>query len=182
MAFNNRIESAIACLLKFWDDYLMDQDNVAFLKYNLNIEHTFSLEPKNRNSFAKRDAIERSTSPKERTCLYDAIIEGYKILRHSANKQGRKYLILISDGADTASIKEWQDAFNIIDAHAWEYTFIGIGMGLNEEEVSKLEPLCVHSLEGKYMDFELSECIKTFEVISGYAAHSDDLEYYREYI
>ena len=194
MAFSNRIESAIGLILKLWDDYLMDSDKIGFLKYNLNVEITFNVEKKTENEFSKRVAIEKSNSPNERTCLYDAIIAGYKMQTSSkSDPNARKYFILISDGADTASIKTFEQALKVIEGNyheepnffgskAQKVTMIGIGMGLTQEEAEILESLCVKSNYGHYMEFDKEKVIKILEEISGYAASNQDFDLFQESI
>ncbi len=54
MSVGGKIENSIKCILKIWDDYIMPNDNVCFIKYNLNVYVDFALQAKKLNEHSKR--------------------------------------------------------------------------------------------------------------------------------
>ena len=73
-------------------------------------------------------------SPRGRTALYDALIDGLKDLE--AGRRGRKTLVLITDGGDTASIHKRADAFRQLEqSNATVFT-----VGLFEEGDYEVDP------------------------------------------
>lgn len=179
MGFGNRIESAIACILKFWDEYAQSFDKIAFLRYNQNVETTFHLEKKEINAFSKRCSIEDSVNPKERTCLYDVIAYGYKMLQKSNLKKVNKYCIVFSDGADTASTKTLAEIIEIVEGDSM-ICLIGIGLGLSQEEAEVFGNICLKSNGGRYLDYDYYAIVKIFDIISGYASFKGQNDQYEE--
>ena len=169
MKFNNRIETAIACILQIWDTYIQPHDRVAFIRYNQNVEVTFKLEEKQVNSFAKRNSIENSIKPKERTSLYDSIIKAYSELNKSPIKKIQRYCIIFSDGADTSSVADLENCYDVILRSKDKICLVGIGMGLNDEEIHNFTRLCNLSKGGRYINFDFNQINNLFDTISGYA-------------
>jgi VWFA-related protein len=72
--------------------------------------------------------------PRGRTALYDAIFDGLKDLE--AGRRGRKTLVLITDGGDTASIHKRADAISQLE-HSTATVFT---VGLLEEDDYEVDP------------------------------------------
>ena len=69
------------------------------------------------------------------TALYDAIITGLYRFR---NVQGRKALVIITDGADTSSRLTYDDMLTYARASRVPLYFIGIGFGLSDGSMKNL--------------------------------------------
>ncbi len=72
--------------------------------------------------------------PRGRTALYDAIVDGLKDLE--AGRRGRKTLVLITDGGDTASVHKRADAFRRLE----NSTATVFTVGLFEEGDYEVDP------------------------------------------
>jgi Ca-activated chloride channel family protein len=77
------------------------------------------------------------------TSLYDAIITGLYRFR---SIQGRKALIIITDGEDTTSRMTYEDMLNYARAARVPMYFIGVGLGFSDMSgTSKMKALAAES-------------------------------------
>ena len=79
---------------------------MAFARFNLNVEMVFDFEAKYVNEFAKRNMIETSSNPKDRTSLIDSIIKLIKTFKIGRRSNVRKIMVLITEGSDSSSIQD----------------------------------------------------------------------------
>lgn len=80
-----------------------------------------------------RAALDRG-SPQGKTALYDAIVDGLHDLQ--SGTRGRRTLVVITDGGDTASLHKRADVINRLEhSNATVY-----GIGLYEEDVYEIDP------------------------------------------
>jgi Ca-activated chloride channel family protein len=90
------------------------RDQVFILHFNENVQRGLP------NSVLFSDNIDQLHAaltrgfPKGRTALYDAIVSGLEQL--NMGRAGRKTLVLISDGKDTASTYKRRDMFQVVEA------------------------------------------------------------------
>jgi len=168
MALGNKIEMALKIFLKVWDFYVLDEDHVAFIRFNLNTEIVFGLSPKKRSKFQKRNHIERSCDPSERTSVYDALFNSLKELGPYPDSQPDSFMILFSDGPDTSSqitLKRLRVKLGLYP----NLKFIVIGLGLQKypEHVENMTKLAKMT-GGYFVDIQDKKIDMIFDLICGY--------------
>ena len=119
-------------------DALINDSNPADEAFVLNFNDTVTRGLPGKELFSGkpselRSALDRGR-PQGRTALYDAIVDGLHVLE--AGTRGRRTLVLITDGGDTASIHKRADVINQLErSNATVYA-----IGLIEEDVYEVDP------------------------------------------
>jgi Ca-activated chloride channel family protein len=121
-----RIKDAKAAAIEFFRSILKPQDQAFFAG--------FAFDARNIAPFVSDVSLIESqvnASPEAAggTALYDAIITGLYRFR---SIQGRKALIVITDGEDTASRLSYDEMLNYVQASRVPLYFIGIGLGFTD--------------------------------------------------
>jgi VWFA-related protein len=95
------------------------------------------------------------------TSLYDAIVTGLYRFR---NMQGRKALILITDGEDTTSRLPYDEMLTYARAARVPLYFIGIGMGLSDRSgTSKMKTLAAETGGNAYFIRNVKQLPETYK-------------------
>jgi Ca-activated chloride channel family protein len=95
------------------------------------------------------------------TSLYDAIVTGLYRFR---NLQGRKALIVLTDGEDTTSRVTYDDMLNYVRASHLPIYFIGIGMGISDMSgTSKMRTLAAETGGVAYFIKNVKELKETYD-------------------
>lgn len=173
MRYGNKIANSIKAILDLWDNYIRPTDKVAFVRFNLNAEVVFGLESKGINSFAKKNEIERSVHPRDRTCFFDCVCKCTAMFKkdmvESANTVN--YLIMLCDGDDTSSVKQEKEALSSIQEA--NCCLITVGLGLKNDPTTRamLQRASGASSRrgGVYIDINDESFDDLFQVISEYA-------------
>ncbi|HJQ40388.1 MAG TPA: VWA domain-containing protein [Thermoanaerobaculia bacterium] len=122
-SMEKRIEDAKAAALEFFKGIMKQGDKVFVAG--------FAGDPSRNAPFVTQLAtlqaqVEGMPKPAGGTALYDAIVTGLYRFR---NLQGRKALVVITDGEDTTSRLTWDDMTSYLRAARVPVYFIGIGLG-----------------------------------------------------
>jgi VWFA-related protein len=122
-SMEKRIDDAKAAALEFFKD-IMKQGDRAFVA-------GFASDPSRNAPFVTQIStleaqVEGMPRPAGGTSLYDAIVTGLYRFR---NLQGRKALVVITDGEDTTSRLTWDDMTSYLRSARVPVYFIGIGIG-----------------------------------------------------
>ena len=171
MGRGGRLEWAIKAILKLWDFYITEEDNVAFLRFNLNVEVVFDLGPKKLNEFQKRNRIESSDSPSERTALFDTIVKALRMVNRRFRGQ-ETYIIIFCDGNDTSSLASQKKVEKMLKENADSVKLIAVGLGVNKKTSDVLEWLVKHSKGGAYINVEDEKFYMVFDMICSLTAQN----------
>jgi Ca-activated chloride channel family protein len=122
-SMEKRIDDAKAAALEFFKGIMKQGDKVFVAG--------FAGDPSRNAPFVTQIAtlqaqVEGMPRPAGGTALYDAIVTGLYRFR---NLQGRKALVVITDGEDTTSRLTWDDMTSYLRAARVPVYFIGIGLG-----------------------------------------------------
>jgi VWFA-related protein len=122
-SMEKRIEDAKAAAVGFIKN-IMKKDDRAFIA-------GFASDPARGAMFVRDTSVLEAQvgalpKPAGSTALYDAIVTGLYRFR---GVQGRKALIVVTDGEDTASRLEWSDMLGYAQAARVPLYFVGIGIG-----------------------------------------------------
>ncbi len=122
-SMEKRIEDAKTAALEFFKGIMKQGDRVFVAG--------FAGDPSRNAPFVTQIAtlqaqVEGMPRPAGGTALYDAIVTGLYRFR---NLQGRKALVVITDGEDTTSRLTWDDMTSYLRAARVPVYFIGIGLG-----------------------------------------------------
>ena len=119
-------------------DSLISQSNPADEAFVLNFNDTVTPGLPGNEIFSSkrpelRTALDRG-SPRGKTALYDAVVDGLHDLQ--AGTRGRRTLVLITDGGDTTSVHKRAEVINQLErSNATVYA-----IGLVEEDVYEVDP------------------------------------------
>jgi Ca-activated chloride channel homolog len=139
-SMQSRIKDAKAAAIEFFRS-IMKSDDRAFFS-------SFAFDSKNVSPFVSTAAVieaQINASPDALggTALYDAIVTGLYRFR---GVQGRKALVVITDGEDTSSRLSYDEMLNYARAARVPLYFIGIGMGFSDMSgTSKMKSLAAES-------------------------------------
>lgn len=106
MAKGARIQYAIRNFAKIFDKYIQDNDNIGFIRFNLNCELVFALTPKKQNTFQLRLQIQNSLSPFGKTAFYDALMAALRQFqpKHESSldshEKRTQWIVSLTDGED----------------------------------------------------------------------------------
>lgn len=168
MLYGGKIENAIKIILQIWDTYVRPEDKVAFLRFNLNVETVFGLQEKSINEFQKRNRIESSSSPRDRTSLYDAVIKGIKVIERSP-KDSESFFIVFCDGKDTASVNSYRTVIETIKRSADKnFKIITVGLAVDREAKEFLVEIAKLSKGGIFIDATDRKFFMSFDRICSY--------------
>ena len=150
MRQRGKIDNSVKALLNIWDNYLSAEDLVAFARFNLNVEMVFDFESKYVNEFSKRNQIESSCQPKDRTSLMDSIIRLVKKFKLGRKSSVRKLMILVTEGDDSSSIQDLGKVGRKLVKSG--ITLICVGLNSNPEQAKTLERIARMSMNGVFID------------------------------
>lgn len=168
MAYGNKIQMALKIYLKIWKQYLYDEDYISFVRFNLNSEVVFTLTPKRRNKFQKRNQIESSVQPSERSSLYDGIFTGIKQLGPYPDNHPPSFMILFTDGPDTSSnvsLKRLRVKLGLYP-HL-KLLIIGLGLQDQPEHVEIMQDLAKRT-GGYFVDIQDRRIDMVFDILCGF--------------
>lgn len=179
MLKGRKIENAVKAILKIWDMHIGEEDNVAFVRYNLNPEVVFGLDKKKINEFSKRHQIELSLFPKDRTALYDALYKGMKMAKKRKFRKNQTYLILICDGDDFNSvIKRHELCEKMMESR--NVLLICVGLALTRKDKDSLKEIVRFSLGGQLIEPNGSNFDILFQMLSSYMNKYQVTEFFEE--
>lgn len=119
-----RIESTRKAALTFFSDILRAEDKAFFGGFSW---QTQIVSPFTASVSTLKSQVSTMPEPEGATALYDAIVSGLYRFRAV---QGRKALVIVSDGEDTASRVDYAEMLNYARASRVPLYFIGIDIGL----------------------------------------------------
>lgn len=110
----------------------------------------FDFESKYVNEFQKRNEIETSCYPKDRTSLIDSIIKLVRSFKAGRKSNVRKIMILITEGSDSSSIQDLSKAGRKLVKSG--ITLICVGLNSGPEQAKMLERIARMSINGVFID------------------------------
>jgi Mg-chelatase subunit ChlD len=129
----SRINSAVDALLDIFDANIRNGDEVALITFSDSVSIGVELQkvrPANRAEI--RDRVDRLRRPSGRTALFDALGRAAQILARSSN---RKYLVVLSDGADNGSSMPFEALRESLRGRDLALIAVMVACGPNEEGI-----------------------------------------------
>ena len=173
MRVGNKIDNTVKAVLEIWDNYVLPRDKVCYVRFNMNTDVIFDLEPKKINTFAKRVEIEKSGYPKDRTCFFDCLHRCCEIFSKDNRDKtpSKNYLIIFCDGDDTSSLKQQREVLELVQGS--DICVIAVGLGLRLDTTTREMMVSVANASsrngGVYLDIHEDSFEDLFQVISDYA-------------
>merc|ERR1711963_1294365 len=126
-----RIEKARENLLKIFDDYIEDEDQLAMLTFDHRVTVQFDMQAVAANREALRRTAENEcrVAGKGGTAFYDALIKTVEVL--ATSEPGNRWIISLTDGADQHSKHSIDTALKSIRAAAGKPNLIIVGVQLS---------------------------------------------------
>ena len=183
MSQGGKIENSIKSILKIWDEHIKPDDNVCFIKFNLNVYTDFNLGAKKINTTSKRYQIEQSTNPYERTSLFDAISTGLNQLERENRKysQLETFFVIYSDGKDTSSVSNQKNIMKRLKNYM-NIRIICVGLAVDEETEDMLTTISKCSNGGIYISSEDTSFNMLYQAIKNYSSLTKIEETYEEFL
>jgi len=170
-----RIEDARMAAIGFFEEILGEDDRGFFGGFSW---ETTSLSPFVSDVGNLRRQINEMPTPIGGTALYDAIISGLYKFRPIS---GRKALVIVTDGEDTASRIPFDDMLTYVRVSRVPIYFIGIGISrLDFSASSKLRGLAAETGGVAYFVRNVDELQKTYEQIETELRSQYLVSYYTE--
>jgi Mg-chelatase subunit ChlD len=121
-----RIESAKQNMLKIYDQYINDGDQLSFVAFNHQANVIFpmtTIQGNNRNTW--REAASRACKAGGGTAFYDALINASAMMK-SADKDMPRWIIALTDGADQHSKNTLEKALGDMKAAGLDLVIVGV--------------------------------------------------------
>lgn len=170
-----RIGAARTAAIEFFRDILRPTDRAFFAP--------FAFDAKNLAPFVSDiGSLEQqvSSSPEAAggTSLYDAIVTGLYRFR---SLQGRKALLIITDGEDTTSRLSYDDMLNYVRAARVPLYFIGVGLGFSDiGGVGKMKALAAETGGVAYFIKDVKQLKETYAQLEKELRSQYLISYYTE--
>merc|ERR1712054_427012 len=136
----SRIERARDNLLKIFDEYIEDEDQLSMITFDHNTHEIFPLQEVGRS----RDRLRREASDacrvKGGTAFYDALIKSSQSFTGSL-PENQQWIIAITDGADQHSRNSLEQALAKVQASPGEPNLIIVGIELQSNIKPRMEKL-----------------------------------------
>lgn len=171
-SMKKRIEPARQAALAFFKDILRPDDRAFFggFSWQTQIVSPFVSDLGTLNS-----QVSSMPEPDGATALYDAIVSGLYRFR---SVQGRKALVIVSDGEDTASRIEYNAMLNYARASRVPLYFIGVDIGIGGG--GKMRALADETGGRAYFIRKVEDLEKTYEQLEAELRTQYLLRYYTE--
>lgn len=137
MRETGNIDQAINSILQLWDSNIDGEDEVAFLTFNLGIKVVFGMDKKKTLEFSKRREIEESYKARDRTSLYDSIIEMLYYVEKISKFGMQQILLIFVDGGDSSSLKELDEVKNELGMSMAKVVIVWLGGDEKDRQVMK---------------------------------------------
>lgn len=170
-----RIQAARVAAIEFFRDILRPTDRAFFA--------AFAFDAKNLAPFVSdigslEEQVNSSGEAAGGTSLYDAIVTGLYRFR---SVQGRKALLVITDGEDTTSRLSYDDMLMYVRASRVPLYFIGIGLGFTDVGgVGKMKALAAETGGVAYFIKDVKQLKDTYTQLEKDLRSQYLLSYYTE--
>jgi len=148
-----RIERARDNLLKIFDEYIEDEDQLSMITFDNNTTEIFPLQEVGMN----RDRLRREASDACRvrggTAFYDALIESSQRFNSDlAGSESQQWIIAITDGADQHSKNTLEKALAQVQASPGNPNLIIVGIELESVIKPRMEKLATATDSSVFID------------------------------
>jgi len=138
-------------LLKIFDRYLDDADLLSMIAFAQRSRTVFDLQCVGSNRSGLRHQAEAACVACGTTSFYDALVASVAML-NEAPSEHKKWIIALTDGADTSSQRRLEDAFQALQASPAEPILLIIGVQLDQHVKPVMEKLCTATADSLYLD------------------------------
>jgi Mg-chelatase subunit ChlD len=137
-----RIEKARENLLKIFDDYIEDADELAMITFDHATSVQFELQEVGSNRETLRHTAERACKVAGGTAFYDALINTVRVLEsRGARSRNQQWIISLTDGVDQHSQNSIDQALRTIQASEGKPNLIIVGIQLANQVKPLMEKL-----------------------------------------
>jgi len=147
----SRIERARDNLLKIFDEYIEDEDQLSMITFDHNTHEIFPLQEVGRS----RDRLRREASDacrvKGGTAFYDALIKSSQNLQDGL-AESQQWIIAITDGADQHSSNTLEQALATLQASPGKPNLIVVGIELEKRLKQHMEKLATATESSVFID------------------------------
>eukprot|EP00441_Pelagodinium_beii_P033832 CAMPEP_0197637400 /NCGR_PEP_ID=MMETSP1338-20131121/12637_1 /TAXON_ID=43686 ORGANISM="Pelagodinium beii, Strain RCC1491" /NCGR_SAMPLE_ID=MMETSP1338 /ASSEMBLY_ACC=CAM_ASM_000754 /LENGTH=1270 /DNA_ID=CAMNT_0043209821 /DNA_START=41 /DNA_END=3853 /DNA_ORIENTATION=- len=145
-----RMEKARENLLKIFDDYIEDEDQLTMLTFDHSVTVQFELQMVAANREALRRTAENACRVAGGTAFYDALIKTVEVL--GTAEPGNQWIIALTDGADQHSKNSIFTALARIKAAAGQPNLIIVGIQLSDQVKPLMEKLATATEKSIFID------------------------------
>jgi Ca-activated chloride channel family protein len=174
-SMTGRIKEAKQAAIEFFKDIMKPGDRAFFGAFAFD---STKLAPFVTSSTGIEEQVNSSPDAAGGTSLYDAIVTGLYRFR---SVQGRKALIIISDGEDTASRLSYEEMLMYVRASRVPLYFIGVGMNFTDiAGTSKMKSLAAETGGVAYLIKDVKQLGETYDQLESDLRSQYLLSYYAE--
>merc|ERR1712232_106162 len=147
-----RIEKARENLLKIFDEYIEDEDQLAMLTFNHTTTVHFDLQNVGASRESLRSRAERACQVSGGTAFYDALIAAANNLEASTASGHPQWIIALTDGADQHSKSSLDSALMKIRNARGNPNLIIVGIQLSESIKPSMDKLASATDRSVFID------------------------------
>lgn len=154
--YQTRISKANENMLKVFDEYIDDSDNVGFLRFDHEVDHNlqFGLQRKGEDSDRLREILSSATNTRGGTKMYGAILHALdSILQFPSSDDGETWIIALTDGASGDQPSDTSNhILNLNKLRYFPIHVIIVGVEVGISVVKTCEEFCTVTDGSAYID------------------------------
>ncbi|KAL4475021.1 hypothetical protein ABPG74_001717 [Tetrahymena malaccensis] len=170
---------AIKKFLQIFDNYVQNDDRVAFIKFNENVDVIFELNEKENNTIFLRNSIKSflKNFPQGESAVRQAIYTAIKLFQKAVPKDHSKWIVIFTDGGDSCSKISEPELMQMLSQS--DVNIMIIGCGLDKYATKIFRQYCEKTKNGIFIktNNKKEEIDIAFQAITNKIYGNSDLNY-----
>ncbi|KAL4512172.1 hypothetical protein ABPG72_005174 [Tetrahymena utriculariae] len=170
---------AIKKFLQIFDNYVQNDDRIAFIKFNENVDVIFELNEKENNTIFLRNSIRSflKNVPKGESAVRQAIYTAIKLFQKAVPKDHSKWIVIFTDGGDSCSKISEPELMQMLSQS--DVNIMIIGCGLDKYATKIFRQYCEKTKNGIFIktNNKKEEIDIAFQAITNKIYGNSDLNY-----
>ncbi|EAR86532.1 tetratricopeptide repeat protein (macronuclear) [Tetrahymena thermophila SB210] len=170
---------AVKKFLQIFDNYVQNDDRVAFIKFNENVDVIFELNEKENNTIFLRNSIKSflKICPEGESAVRQAIYTAIKLFQKAVPKDHSKWIVIFTDGGDSCSKISEPELMQMLSQS--DVNIMIIGCGLDKYATKIFRQYCEKTKNGIFIktNNKKEEIDIAFQAITNKIYGNSDLNY-----